>query len=105
MQTRWRSSFYGVSDEQQKERFLGKGGTLAGGEAIKIGKASESTKINVQKYRGSANRPPAKEGVKAVSKNKPKKVLMSNVPANWELMAFQARNSAPPKEQSTESER
>ena len=27
------------------------------------------------------------------------------VPAKWELMAFQARNSAPPEEQSTESER
>ena len=68
-----------------------------------IGKAYESTKIEVQEC--SANRPPAKESIKAVSKNTPKKVLMSNVPANWELMAFQARNSAPPKEQSTESER
>ena len=27
------------------------------------------------------------------------------VPAKWELMAFQARNSAPPGEQSKESER
>ena len=35
--TRWRSSSYSVSDEQQKERFLGKGGTLARGEDIKIG--------------------------------------------------------------------
>ena len=68
-----------------------------------IGKSYESAKIEVQEC--SANRPPAKESIKAVSKNKPKKVLMSNVPANWELMAFQARNSAPPKEQSTESER
>ena len=68
-----------------------------------IGKSYESTKTEVQEC--SANRPPAKESIKAVSKNKPKKVLMSNVPANWELMAFQARNSAPPKEQSTESER
>ena len=78
MQTRWRSSFYGVSDEQQKERFLGKGGTLARGEAIKIGKAYESTKIKVQKYQCSTNRPPAKESIKAVSKNKPKKVLKCN---------------------------
>ena len=68
-----------------------------------IGKAYESTKVEVQEY--SANRPPAKENMKAVSKNKPKKVLMRNVPAKWELMSFQARNSAPPREQSTESER
>ena len=70
---------------------------------MRIGKAYGSTKIEVQEC--SSNRPPAKESIKAVSKNKPKKVLMSNVPANWELMAFQARNSAPPKEQSTKSER
>ena len=96
MQTRWRSSFYGVSDEQQKERFLGKGGTLAGGEAIKIGKASESTKINVQKYRGSANRPPAKEGVKAVSKNKPKKVLKCNYCASkMEAHGFSGKKLGP----------
>ena len=67
-----------MSDEQQKERFLGKGGTLARGEAIKIGKVYESTKIKVQKYQGSTNRPPAKESIKAVSKNKPKKVLKCN---------------------------
>ena len=30
---------------------------------------------------------------------------MCNVPANWELMAFQARKSAPPGEQSTENEK
>ena len=68
-----------------------------------LGKAYESTKIEVQEY--SANRPPAKESIKAVSQNWPKNVLMCNVPAKWELMAFQARNSAPPGEQSTESER
>ena len=68
-----------------------------------LGKAYESSKIEVQEY--SANRPPAKESIKAVSKNQPKNVLMCNVPAKWELMAFQARNSAPPGEQSTESER
>ena len=32
-----------------------------------IGKSYESTKIEVQEY--SANRPPAKESIKAVSKN------------------------------------
>ena len=71
---------------------------LARGEATKIGKAYESTKIKVQKYQCSTNRPPAKESIKAVSKNKPKKM---GVPAKWEFMAFQARNLAPPGEQST----
>ena len=71
---------------------------------MRIGKAYGSTKIEVQEC--SSNRPPAKESIKAVSKNKPKKVLMCNVPAKWEIMAFQAKkNSAPPWEQSTESER
>ena len=41
-----------------------------------IGKAYESAKIEVQAC--SANRPPTKESLKAVSKNKPKKVLMCN---------------------------
>ena len=45
-----------------------------------IGKSYESTKIEVQEF--SANRPPAKEGIKVVSKNKPKKVLMCNYSAN-----------------------
>ena len=58
-----------------------------------IGKAYESTKIEVQEC--SANRPPAKESIKAVSKNKPKKVLMCNVPAKWEIMAFQAKKTRP----------
>ena len=61
-----------------------------------IGKAYESAKIEVQAC--SANRPPTKESLKAVSKNKPKKM---GVPAKWEFMAFQARNLAPPGEQST----
>ena len=51
---------------------------LARGEGIKIGKAYESTKIKVQKYQCSTNRPSAKESIKAVSKNKPKKVLKCN---------------------------
>ena len=41
-----------------------------------IGKAYESAKIEVQEC--SANRPPAKESLKAVSKNKPMKVLVCN---------------------------
>ena len=45
-----------------------------------IGKSYESTKIEVQEC--SANRPPAKESIKAVSKNKPKKVLMCNYSTN-----------------------
>ena len=44
---------------------------------MRIGKAYGSTKIEVQEC--SSNRPPAKESIKAVSKNKPKKVLMSNI--------------------------
>ena len=45
-----------------------------------IGKSYESTITEVQEC--SANRPPAKESIKAVSKNKPKKVLMCNYSAN-----------------------
>ena len=45
-----------------------------------IGKSYESTKTEVQEC--SANRPPAKESIKAVSKNKPKKVLMCNYSAD-----------------------
>ena len=45
-----------------------------------IFKSYESTKTEVQEC--SANRPPAKESIKAVSKNKPKKVLMCNYRAN-----------------------
>ena len=83
-----------------------KGGTLARGEAINIGKAYESTKINVQKYQGSANRPPAKESIKAVFKKSLRKSSsVITVPAKWELIAFQARNSTPPREQSIESDR
>ena len=55
------------------------GSSFRRGEAMRIGKAYESTRIEVQEC--SANRPPAKESLKAVSKNKPKKVLMCNVPA------------------------
>ena len=69
-----------------------------------IGKSYESTKIEVQEC--SANRPPAKESIKAVSKNKPKKVLMCNYSANkMGARRFQTRNLAAPGEQSTESER
>ena len=45
-----------------------------------IGKSYESAKIEVQEC--SANQPPTKESIKVVSKNKPKKVLMSNYSAN-----------------------
>jgi len=45
-----------------------------------IGKSFESTKVDVQEC--SANRPPTKESIKAVSKNRPKKVLMCNYCAN-----------------------
>ena len=45
-----------------------------------IGKSYESTITEVEEC--SANRPPAKESIKAVSKNKPKKVFMCNYSAN-----------------------
>ena len=60
---------------------------------MRIGKAYGNTKIEVQEC--SSNRPPAKESIKAVSKNKPKKVLMCNVPAKWEILAFQAKKTRP----------
>ena len=67
-----------------------------------IGKSYESTKIEVQEC--TANRPPAKESIKVVSKNNLRKSsCVITVPTKWELMAFQTRNSAPPVEQSTES--
>ena len=67
---------YGVSDEELKKRLREKGNTLTRVEAITIGKAYESTKIEVQEC--SANRTSEKESIKAVSKDKPKKVLMCN---------------------------
>ena len=71
---------YGVSDEELKKRLLEKGNTLTRVEAIAIGKVYESTKIEVQEC--SANRTSEKESIKAVSKDKPKKVLMCNYCAN-----------------------
>ena len=71
---------YGVSGEELKKRLLEKGNTLTRVEAITIGKAYESTKIEVQEY--SANRTFEKESIKAVSKDNPKKVLMCNYCAN-----------------------
>ena len=71
---------YGVSDEELKKRLLEKGNTLTRVEAITIGKAYESTKIEVQEY--SANRTFEKESIEAVSKDNPKKVLMCNYCAN-----------------------
>ena len=41
---------YGVSDEELKKRLLEKGNTLTRVEAITIGKAYESTKIEVQEF-------------------------------------------------------
>ena len=71
---------YGVSDEELKKRLLEKENTLTRVKAITIGKAYESTKIEVQEC--SANRTLAKESITAVSKDKPKKVLMCNYCAN-----------------------
>ena len=71
---------YGVSDEELKKRLLEKGNTLTRAEAITIGKAYVSIKIEVQEC--SANRSPTKESIKAVSKDKPKKVLLCNYCSN-----------------------
>ena len=65
---------YDISDEELKKRLLEKGNTRTRVEAITIGKAFESTKIEAQEC--SANR------IKAVSKEKPKKILMCNYCAN-----------------------
>ena len=71
-----KSSVYVASLKQPKERFLEKASTFARGEAMTIGRAYESAKIEDQEC--SANRPSAKESLKAVSKNKRGKLLMYN---------------------------
>lgn len=57
-QTSERSIVSAVSDEELKKRLLEKGNTLTRVEATAIGKAYESTKLEVQEY--SAQQP-AKE--------------------------------------------
>ena len=95
---------YGVSDGELKKRLLEKGDTLTRFEAIKIGKAYESTKIEVQEC--SANRTSEKESIKAVSKDNPRKSsCVITVQTRRELVAFQTRNSAPSGEQSAENAR
>ena len=89
---------YDISDEELKKRLLEKGNTRTRVEAITIGKAFESTKIEAQEC--SANR------IKAVSKEKPKKVaFVITVQTKRELVAFQTTSSAPPGEQSAENAR
>ena len=70
---------YKVSDEELKKRLLEKGSTLTRVEATAIGKAYESTKLEVQEC---SAKQPAKDSVKAVSKDKLRKVLMCNYCVN-----------------------
>ena len=69
-----------VSLKRNQRKDCYKKETLTRVEAITIGKAGESTKIEVQEC--SANLTPERESIKAVSKDKPKKVLMCNYCAN-----------------------
>ena len=70
---------YAASDEELKKRLLEKGNTFTGVEATAIGKAYESTKLEVQEC---SAKQPAKESVSAVSKDKQRKVLMGNYCVN-----------------------
>ena len=63
---------YRISDEQLKKGLLEKGNTLTV-EDTTIGKAFENTKQEVQEC---CTKQPGKESIKAVSKEKPKKILM-----------------------------
>ena len=84
---------YGIADDELKKRLLEKGNTLTRIDATTIGKAYENTKQEVQEC---CSKQPAKESIKAVSKEKPKKVLnMCNYCANKKGgIAFQIKNSA-----------
>ena len=70
---------YGIADDELKKRLLEKGNTLTRIDATTIGKAFENTKQEVQEC---CSKQPVKESIKAVSKEKPKKVLMCNYCAN-----------------------
>ena len=70
---------YGISDEELKKRLLEKGNTLTRIEATTIGKAYENTKREVQEC---CTKQPVNESIKALSKDKPKKILMCNYCAN-----------------------
>ena len=72
---------YGIADDELKKRLLEKGNTctLTRIDATTIGKAYENTKQEVQEC---CSKQPVKESIKAVSKEKPKKVLMCNYCAN-----------------------
>ena len=65
---------HGIADDELKKRLLEKGNTctLTRIDATTIGKAYENTKQEVQEC---CSKQPAKESIKAVSKEKPKKVL------------------------------
>ena len=70
---------YGISDEELKKKLLEKGNTLTGIEATSIDKAHESTKLEVQEC---STKSPGQDRIHAVSKDKPKKVLVCNYCAN-----------------------
>ena len=62
-----------ISDQEFKKRLLQKGNTLTRIEATAIGKANENTKQEVQEC---STKQQVNESIKAVSKEKPKKILM-----------------------------
>ena len=70
---------YAVCDEELKKRLLEKGSTHTGVEATAIGKAYESTKLEVQEC---SAKQPAKESVNAVSNDKLRNILMCNYCVN-----------------------
>ena len=70
---------YGIADEELKKRFQAKGNTLPRIDASTIDKAYENTKRRVQEC---CSKQPAKQSIKAVSNERPKKVLMCNYCTN-----------------------
>ena len=95
---------YGISDEEIKKRLLEKGNTLTRIEATTIGKAYENTKQEVQEF---CTKQPGKESIKAVFKEKLKKILMCNqYCANKKgAHSFSDKNFAPPAVQYAENAR
>ena len=69
----------GIADDEFKKILLDKGNALTRIDATTIGKAYENTKQEVQEC---CSKQLVKESIKAVSKEKPKKVLMCNYCAN-----------------------
>ena len=92
---------YGIADDELKKRLLEKGNTLTRIDATTIGEAYENTKHEVQEC---CSKQPAKESIKAVSKEKPKNSLcVITVPIRRVAIAFQIKTSALPGVQYVEN--